>query len=152
MGQNVYSALVRFEDLITKRSVAEHLARLRKLKYADPELIHSYQLNALQKLLKHAYQNVPFYKERFTDQGVQPEDVKSFEDFAKIHPLTREDVKNNSDALKSRIVDEKALKVGETSGSSGTPMLFYYDRETYSAGRAAVLAGWEMAGKNWVTS
>lgn len=147
MGQNMYSALVRFEDLITRKNVAKHLARIRKLKYADPELIHIHQWNALQKLLNHAYQNVPFYKERFKDQGIHPEDIKSFVDFAKIPPLTREDVKNNANALKSKRVDKKALKVGVTSGSSGTPMQFYYDSETYSAGRAAVLAGWEMAGK-----
>jgi phenylacetate-CoA ligase len=73
--------------------------------------------------------------------------VKSFEDFAKIQPLTREHIKSNYEALKSRVHDKNALIVGQTSGSSGTPMIFYYDKETYSAGRAAVLMGWELAGK-----
>ncbi|MBN1221902.1 MAG: hypothetical protein JXB23_01545 [Candidatus Aminicenantes bacterium] len=34
------------------------------------------------RLLKHSYLNVPFYKKRFDDHGLRPEDIKSFEDFA----------------------------------------------------------------------
>jgi len=147
MNFSIYPLLMQLEDLQKGGNTRKHLARLRRMKDADPEYLHDYRLAALQKLLKHAYTNVPFYKKEFDAQGVKPEDIKSFADFSKLPALDREKVKSKTFDLFSKVHDRAAIKEGYTSGSSGTPMLFHYDQKSYSAGRAAVLFGWELAGK-----
>jgi len=147
MNRTLYLALMRLEDLATGRHISRHYQHLQRLKNADPEYLNEFRWNALKRLLRHAYANVPFYKKRFAAQEIHPEDIRSWADFAGIPPLTRADVKSQCDALISRLHAREDLEVGETSGSSGTPMIFYYDNAAYSAGRAAVLTGWELAGK-----
>jgi phenylacetate-CoA ligase len=142
-----HTALLYFEDIIKGEKTAHHYKRLKRLTHADPEFLHDYRLKALKNLLKHAYTYVPYYKKKFDELGVKPEDIKSFADFSKLPALTREDVKSHRDDLISKKHDRSQLKSGYTSGSSGTPMTFYYDKLSYSAGKAALLIGWELAGK-----
>lgn len=147
MGFSVYPVLMQLEDILKGGNTRKHYNQLRRLMHADPEYLNEYKLAALQKLLKHVYANVPYYKKEFDSLGVQPEDIKSFEDFSKLPTLNRETVKSNAHNFFSDAHDRASIMAGYTSGSSGTPMMFHYDRKSYSAGRAAVLVGWELAGK-----
>ena len=147
MKTALYTGLRFLEDAAKGESVTKHLLRLRKLKRADPEYIREYQFKAMKRLISSAYENSSFYRKRFDDQGVHPEDVKSFEDFTFLNPVTREDIQNHSAELISKKINKDSLLSGHSSGSTGEPIVYYHDKQTLSAGRAAVLAGWELAGK-----
>ncbi len=54
-------------------------------KLNTPE-IRKTQLKKLKEALKWQYENTPFNKNRFDKAGVKPEDIKSFEDFARAIP------------------------------------------------------------------
>ena len=108
-----YVAFRLMEDFVKRENVTGHMSRLRKYKYADPEILHNYKLKALKRLLKHAYQNVPFYKKRFENHGIHPEDIKSFDDFAQFPLLSREDIKKCGHDLLS-------TNAKETGGSTWT--------------------------------
>ena len=95
MRSNFYSALLKFEDFINKENTSSHFKRLKVLMDADPEFLQQYKFEALKRLLRHAYTNVPYYRRRFDDVGAKPEDIKSFEDFVNLPTLTREDIKSN---------------------------------------------------------
>jgi len=41
----------------------------------------------LRAILKHAYENVPFYHKKFKRAGIKPDDIKSFSDLRKV-PFT----------------------------------------------------------------
>jgi phenylacetate-CoA ligase len=142
-----YSTLLRYEDLLKNEKTAFHYKRLKGFMDADPEFLEGYKLEALKRLLEHAYANVPYYRRKFDEMGAKPEDIESLADFSNFPVLTREDIKSNCDDLISRTHDKSKLKSGYTSGSSGTPMIYYHDGVSYSAGKAALLVGWELAGK-----
>lgn len=142
-----HTGLRKLEDAVKGESVARHLSRLKKMKEADPEFIHSYQLRAIKKLIVYAYNNTTFYRQRFDEQGVQPDDIQSFDDFARLRPVTREDIQAHGGDIISKEFRQDALRSGYSSGSTGEPITFYHDKQAYSAGRAAVLAGLELAGK-----
>jgi phenylacetate-CoA ligase len=148
MNYYPYLGLRLLEDLAKGESVTKHFFRLRRLKHAEPEIINNHKFNALKRLLNHAYQNVPLYKKMFADQDCHPEDIKSFEDFAKLPSLSREDVQGHTQDLISEAADKKSLQHRNSSGTTGTRLNFYHDKLSMSAGRAAVLIGWEMAGKS----
>ena len=142
-----YTGFRLVEDWLKGESVIKHLFRLERLKHADPEFIRNYQFNSLKRLLDQAYRHVPFYKKRFDELGILPGDIQSFEDYAQIPALTREEVQSHTEDLLSASADEKSLKKGNSSGSTGRRLNFYHDASARSAGRAAVLTGWRMAGK-----
>ena len=99
MKSAFYTGLRYVEDIAKGESVTKHLSRLRRMKDADPEYIREYQFKAMKKLIANAYENTSFYKKRFDDQGVHPEDIKSFDDFAQLNPVTREDIQNHGSEL-----------------------------------------------------
>src|SRR3989304_161335 len=92
----IYTGLQMLEDAVKGESVSRHLLRLRKMKKADPEFVRDYQFQAMKTLIAYAYKNTVFYRHRFEEQGVQPGDIKSFDDFARLKPVTREDIQEHS--------------------------------------------------------
>jgi len=147
MKKAAYTGLRYLEDILKKEKVVRHLRLLRKMRTADPEQIRDYQFKAAKKLLEHAYETTPFYKERMDAQGVRPADIRSLEDFSRLKPVTREDIQTRGTGLISRNYAPESLMSGHSSGSTGEPITYYQDRLAVSAGRAAVLMGWELAGK-----
>jgi len=147
MKTEIYTGLRWFEDVAKGETVTKHLLRLRRMKTADPEFIRDDQFKKLTKLIAHAYEHSAFYKKRFDEQGVMPGDIKSFNDFAQLRPLTREDVQDHTLELIAKNFKREELFESHSSGSTGQPITFFQDKLAQSAGRAAVLVGWELAGR-----
>lgn len=80
------------------------------------------QWHAVKKLLQHAYDTTPFYKERFDRDDLRPADIKSPADFARLPVLTREDIRIHFEQLWSRRYRKEALKSAATGGTTDTPV------------------------------
>jgi len=146
MKTTFYTGLRYLEDVVKGESVLKHLRRLRRMKDADPEFIRDYQFNAMKKLVAFAYENSPFYTRKFDEQGIKPGDIKTLDDFTKLKPVTREEVQAHSLEFISKGYQREKLHESHSSGSTGQPITFFQDKTAYSAGRAAVLMGWELGG------
>lgn len=146
MKTALYTGLRFLEDVIRGDSVLKHLLRLRRMRDADPEFIREYQFAALKKLVDFAYKNSPFYTRKFDEQGVKPGDIKTLDDFAKLKPVTREEVQDHTFEFISRGYNSEKLIRSSSSGSTGQPISLFQDKAAYSAGRAGVLMGWELSG------
>jgi len=95
----------------------------------------------LSNLLKHAYTNVPYYKEILNDYFLEK---KSFNE---IPHLTKSIIKNNFNKLKAANLPKNRFKNNSTSGSTGEAMFFYSDNNTdffrhAVAYRADAWTGW----------
>ena len=60
------------------------------------------QWQSLQRLLRYAYENAPFYRQRFDQAGLTPDGIKSPEDMQKLPILTRDDIRANYEPRRSR--------------------------------------------------
>jgi len=92
------------------------------------EELAAYQMQALSRLLDHAYENVPYYRRVFRDQGLVPGDVQTPGDLNRLPFLTRDDLQKNLPDLKARNYPESAFEYVTTGGSTGIPVGFYYER------------------------
>ncbi|NLA99449.1 MAG: phenylacetate--CoA ligase family protein [Methanomicrobiales archaeon] len=111
------------------------------------EDIAAYQAEALSHLLDHAYENVPYYRRIFQEHNLVPGDIGSPEDLTLLPFLTREIVQTNLPDLKARNYPESAFEYVRTSGSTGTPMGFYYERGTSRAREWAFMKSlWDRVG------
>ncbi|CAM4048050.1 hypothetical protein [Mesobacillus zeae] len=50
--------------------------------------MESLQLTRLQKTVSNVFKNVPFYKEKFDELGITPEDIQQLSDVTKL-PFTK---------------------------------------------------------------
>ena len=63
------------------------LHRLRKEQWLGTKELEEIQRKKLVALIKHAYQNVSYYRKLFDSAGIRPEDIKTVKDLPKI-PIT----------------------------------------------------------------
>jgi phenylacetate-coenzyme A ligase PaaK-like adenylate-forming protein len=102
-----------------------HLSRSQ---YFSEEQIRSRQWRRLQRLLRYVYKHNRFYRARFDNEGIIPDDIKSFADFSRLPPLTKDDIRNNLEALISDEFDKSNLVHRRTGGSTGVPLQLYWDQ------------------------
>ena len=120
---------------------------LQETQWWSKDQLEEYQLEQLQALVKHAYENVPYYRHAFDERRLKPQDITSLDDLRKLPLLTKEDVRNNSEDLLSRGVDREGLRLYTTGGSTGVPLSVYHDRHTTVLRESAfILRQWNWAG------
>lgn len=106
------------------------------------------QLERLQKVVKRAYENVPYYKKRFDEVGVKPEDIKTLKDIEKLPFTTKTDLRDAYPFGMFAVPDEEIVEVHTTSGTTGKPTVSGYTMEDLEIwgevmARALMMAGAE---------
>lgn len=107
--------------------------------------VEQYQLKKLKLLLEYAYVNNEYYRGVFKMLNLTPNDFKSIKDLEKLPILTRNDLIQNRETLISKGYDKKALKKGSSSGSTGSPVVYYHSQKSSSAGKGAHYTGWSLS-------
>src|SRR5574341_850603 len=90
--------------------------------YLPREEIVALQNRQLRRLITHAYENVPYYRRLFDQNGVKPNDIQNVSDLPAIPITSRKDLQLlPAKELIARDVNLEHLIVHMTSGSSGEP-------------------------------
>lgn len=110
------------ESLHDWSRILQNLRILRRNTWLSFSELEKIQLWKLRRILKYAYENVPFYHRRLNKAKVKPDDIKSVEDLQKIPILTKSEVQRNFNSLLSREISMKRCRKEETSGSTGMPL------------------------------
>lgn len=84
----------------------------------------------LQRMIRHCYENVPYYRGLFDDYGIQPSRIQDRNDLRNIPLLEKEEVRRNPEQFLSKNVGRRGLHIAYTSGSTGTPIKLYQSDET----------------------
>jgi phenylacetate-CoA ligase len=108
--------------------------RMAREQWLPAETIRRLQWQRLQVTLRHAFANSQFYRRRFRELGITPEDIRSADDFAKIPVITREDLRQAED-LVARGFARARLKASLTSGSTGRRTTSFFDTDAWLMGR-----------------
>jgi phenylacetate-CoA ligase len=85
----------------------------------------AWMLNALRATVVAAYENTDFYRDRFDEIGFDPTRAFSFEEFAQLPILTREQVQAGGARLISRSLRADQMRKDATGGSTGVPTEFW---------------------------
>jgi len=120
---------------------------LQETQWWSRDQLEAFQLDQLRGLVKHAYENVPYYRRVFDERRLKPEDITTLDDLIKIPILTKEDVRNNFEDLIARNIDRERLRYYTTGGSTGAPLGIYHDKHTTQPREYAfMLRRWGWAG------
>ncbi len=106
---------------------------LNESKRWDYTRLKEYQWNQLKKLINFAYENTAYYKRKFAEHGITPQNIKDFDDFSqKVPLLTKNDIKTNLNEMIA--LPKHKLEYVTTGGTTGIPLGFYIEkRKTYPA-------------------
>jgi len=93
---------------------------------ASRDEIAALQTERLRWSLRHAYENVPHYRQKFDAHGVRPEDFASLEDLAKFPFTTKQDLRDNYPFGMFAVPREQVVRVHASSGTTGKPTVVGY--------------------------
>jgi phenylacetate-CoA ligase len=130
----------------------EYLREFERSQYLSAEEIRDLQYRRLRSLLHFAYQNCPFYRDRFRQAGMVPNDVKRLQDLAHLPPLEKHEIQQQRDRLIAESWPQSDRISNQTGGSTGQPLSFFLSRARKQTRTAATIrhnrwAGWDVGDK-----
>ncbi len=107
--------------------------------------IEKLQLERLQKTVRHCM-NSPFYKKRFEDNNLKPEDIKTLDDLRKIPFTTKQDLRDTYPFGIASVPLEKATRLHSSSGTTGNPTVILHTQKDLDEWANAVARCLHMVG------
>ncbi len=153
--------------LLNRRNILANYRSLVKSETCPPEELQRMQIKKLRSLITYAGRYVPYYRRLFKKAGLMPQDIRSLEDITAIPALSRYDViEHHREMVDERLLPAVAsaeasgrdpgvplafarlrrhrLVRNTSSGSTGTPTVFYED-----GSRTALNWAYELRLKHW---
>ncbi len=116
-----------------------HYFLLKKLDTLSREEKEKIKFNKLKELINLSWSKIPFYRKYWSENGFNPSDFQSIEDFSKIPFIDKDIVRSNLDDLLNVDYPKDALTLVKTGGTTGMPMGFYLDNYKARAKELAYL-------------
>lgn len=96
------------------------------IEFASRDEIQALQLERMRWSLKHAYDNVALYKERFDAAGVHPDDCNTLADLAKFPFTVKQDLRDTYPFGMFAVPREQVSRIHASSGTTGKPTVVGY--------------------------
>jgi phenylacetate-CoA ligase len=112
-------------DVLRGTHTTRCLSELERSQWWPQERIEELQSEKLRLLMEHAYRTVPHYRSVMQERRLTPADIRSAADLPALPMLTRPEVQAHGADLLSEGFPRGLLRPTKTSGSTGTPLLFY---------------------------
>lgn len=107
--------------------------------------IEALQLERLQATVRHCM-NSPFYKKRFQEAGIAPEDIKSLDDIRRIPFTTKQDLRDTYPFGMASVPLRECTRLHSSSGTTGTPTVILHTRKDLEEWAAQVARNLWMVG------
>ncbi|MDG1354313.1 MAG: phenylacetate--CoA ligase [Sulfitobacter sp.] len=101
---------------------------LDPIEIASRDEITALQLERLKWSLRHAYDNVPFYRQSFDATGVHPDDLHSLSDLAKFPFTVKTDLRDNYPFGMFAVPRDQVKRIHASSGTTGQPTVVGYTK------------------------
>lgn len=92
------------------------------------EDLEQLQLERMQATLNRVYKSVTCYKKKFDEAGINPEDIRSFGDLAKLPFTTKDDLRLNYPYGMFAVPLREVVRIHSSSGTTGKPTVVGYTK------------------------
>lgn len=134
-----------YESGLRRRDTLNWLAAYERDQWYSPQAIAELQFQRLKTLIEHCYREVPYYRRRWRELGIQPDDIRSLDDYTRLPVLTKADIRENFEDLQASSWRDRLL-FKRTGGSTGEPLELGYTHESYERRMAVMWRGYGWAG------
>ncbi|MFC5739863.1 Phenylacetate-coenzyme A ligase [bioreactor metagenome] len=108
------------EDLTPNRK------ELDPIEIASRDEIEALQFHRMKRSLRHAFENSPFYRKRFIEHDVHPDELKSLSDIAKFPFTVKQDLRDTYPFGMFAVPQSKLVRIHGSSGTTGKPTVVGY--------------------------
>ncbi len=133
-----------YESGLRRRNTLRYKKIFERNQWLSKDELLANQWKELEKLLKHAYQNSSYYRELFDELHLHPADIRTYDDFRQIPVCSREDVAKHHERMIADNYRSSIMRKG-TGGSTGVPVQFGLDRDSYEWRTALTQRGYSWA-------
>ena len=113
-----------------------------EIECASRDYLRALQSARLIKMVKNAYENVPFYKQKLDEIGLKPEDIHSIDDITKLPFTVKTDLRDNYPFGLFACKKDELVRIHASSGTTGKPTVVGYtkaDIDVWSEGAARAI-------------
>ena len=156
----MYRSLMNFlimplADRVTGYSLWREYTNMLKVESLPLEELKRIQWEKLKEIIRHAYDKVPFYRDKFKKVGFMPEELKNPSDLLHIPPTTKDEIMENfPDGITAEDANRNTWQYVATAGTTRRVMAIHdLDKRVinWAAGlRDAKLAGNHDLGEKWL--
>jgi phenylacetate-CoA ligase len=111
--------------------------RQRGVPYLPPEKVQQLRDRRVRWMVRYAAETVPFYREWFGEQVLDPGDIHSAEDLSRLPLLDTQIVRRQPQRFVSQSKWGQTAIPFHTTGSTGAPFTAYHDRDSLLLASAA---------------
>jgi phenylacetate-CoA ligase len=86
------------------------------------------QLKRLKAVVKQVYQNNAFYRRKFDEAGIRPEDIKCLADISKLPVTDKTDIRDNYPYGLVSVPRNELVRMHASSGTTGKPTAVFYTK------------------------
>lgn len=101
---------------------------LERSQWFDASETAEYQDSLLRRMILHAYQNVPYYRDVFDREGISPHDIRCAADLACLPRMNKSIIRREHTRLRAVNAEKYGAYEVKTSGTTGRPARFLLDR------------------------
>ena len=106
-----------YESGLRGRKTLRYLDEYERNQSQDEEALRALQWQKLQRLLRHCWEQVPFYRRTWGELGIRsPEDIRGLDDYARLPLLDKPTIRANFEALVA--ANQRAGRCAEAQGPS----------------------------------
>lgn len=121
--------------------------------YWDPEIetmpvedLKKLQEEKLKQLVHYVYENSPFYRKRFDEHGVRPEDIRTLEDITKLPFTVKQDLRDTYPTGMFCVPNSKLVRFHASSGTTGKPTVVGYTQKDIDEWAESLARGFTSVG------
>ena len=133
-------------DIMFSSSVINYYHWLQKTQWWSAEQLKELQNNKLRALFKHAYENVPYYRNMFNKIGFNYQDIQNVESLWKLPILNKDTIRMNFETIQALDIKKYHPIKNATGGSTGDTLQYFITKEAASINWAGMFRGWGWAG------
>ena len=126
----VAKLLFPLHEKLKKHDTVRIAKELEKSQWQTTAKIMEKQGLRLNHFIQQAYSNVPYYRGLMDELNISPQDIQSVEDLNKLPLLSKIEIKQHFEEIKSK--QSGPVSQFNTGGSSGTPLIFLLGSERVS--------------------
>jgi len=121
--------------------------------YWDPEIetmpvddLNKLQEEKLKRLVHYVYENSPFYRKKFDEHGVKPEDIQTLEDIRKLPFTVKQDLRDTYPTGMFCVPNSKLTRFHASSGTTGKPIVVGYTQNDIDEWAESLARGFTSVG------
>ena len=106
------------------------------------------QTKRLKETVARVYGNVPFYRQKFKELGIMPEDIQTIDDISKLPFTKKQDLRDNYPFGLFAVEQDAVVRIHSSSGTTGKPTVVGYTKSDMDVWNEVMARCYTMSGVN----